>query len=180
MFQRILVAIDPSPISDRAFDSALSLAKATGASLAILHVLDIFDPDSPRQSLLPIEGFSRKVDAQIQRDYSQRWTEYVSQRETLLNQKRAIAQETGVPAEIFHAYGRPETVICNMAQTQRVDVILVGSRGRKGLNEMLLGSVSNYVMHHAPCSVMVVHPQVSQNLSPDIDDHMAKLVTAAM
>ena len=180
MFQRILVAIDPSPISDQAFDSALTLAKATGATLTILHVLDIFDPDSPRQSLLPTDGFSRKVDAQMQQDYNQRWAEYVNEREEMLNQKLAIARGIGVQADILHAYGRPETVICNTAQIQRVDVIVVGSHGRKGLNEMLLGSVSNYVIHHAPCSVMVIHPQRSPDLSPDINDQMATLTTAAM
>ena len=180
MFQRMLVAIDPSPISDQAFDSALNLAKATDADLIILHVLDVFDPDSPRRSLLPIDGFTGKLDVQIQQEYSQRWTEYVSQREVMLNQKLAIAQDTGVQAEILYAYGQPETVICNMAQTQRVDVIVLGSRGRKGLNEILLGSVSNYVMHHAPCSVMVVHPQSAPDSSPDVDDQMAKLATAAL
>lgn len=45
-------------------------------------------------------------------------------------------------------------------KTWDADLIVVGSHGRKGLSEMLLGSVSNYVVHHAPCSVIIVHGQI--------------------
>ncbi|MGP1384853.1 MAG: universal stress protein [Thainema sp.] len=44
-----------------------------------------------------------------------------------------------------------------LAKNWGADLIMMGSHGRKGLNEMLLGSASNYVVHHATCSVMVVH-----------------------
>lgn len=43
-----------------------------------------------------------------------------------------------------------------MARTWSADLILVGSRGLKGLKEMFLGSVGNYVTHHAPCSALIV------------------------
>ncbi len=43
-----------------------------------------------------------------------------------------------------------------MARAWSADLILVGSRGLKGLKEMFLGSVGNYVTHHAPCSALIV------------------------
>lgn len=174
--QKILVAIDQSDMSDRAFDSALTLAQALGAELTILNVLDIFDPNRPRESILPMDGFSRTVDVLMQQRYEKQWADYVHRYETLLQQKQAIAQSVGVKAEILHAYGRPETVICNIANTHNIDFLVVGSHGRTGLNEMLLGSVSNYVMHHAPCSVMVVHP----NAATDTDAPIEKLTPAAL
>ena len=47
-------------------------------------------------------------------------------------------------------------------------MIVVGSRGLKGLKEMFLGSVSNYVTHHAPCSVLIVRSEIENesNLEP--------------
>ncbi|MEL6786783.1 MAG: universal stress protein, partial [Cyanobacteria bacterium J06607_15] len=50
----------------------------------------------------------------------------------------------------------PGRTICDRAQTWSVDLILVGSRGLTGAKEVMLGSVSNYVTHHAPCSVLIV------------------------
>lgn len=67
------------------------------------------------------------------------------------------AKATGIKAEVTQASGTPGPVICQLANTWSADLIMVGSHGRKGLSEMLLGSVSNYVVHHAACSVMVVH-----------------------
>lgn len=52
--------------------------------------------------------------------------------------------------------GSPERSICEIAQTWEADLIIVGSRGLTGIKEMFLGSVSNYVTHHAPCSVLIV------------------------
>ena len=56
--------------------------------------------------------------------------------------------------------------ICQRAKVWQADLIIVGSHGRTGLSELFLGSVSNYVMHHAPCSVMVIH---RQTLNPSTD-----------
>lgn len=47
-------------------------------------------------------------------------------------------------------------MICELARNWNADLIILGRRGRTGLSELLLGSVSNYVLHHAPCSVLTV------------------------
>ncbi len=59
--------------------------------------------------------------------------------------------------------GNPAHNICDLAQTWSADLILVGSRGRTGIKEMFLGSVSNYITHHAPCSVLIVHKPTDSN-----------------
>ena len=59
-----------------------------------------------------------------------------------------------------------------MANSWQADMIIVGNRGRSGLSEFFLGSVSNYVMHHAPCSVLVVH-------NADIEDERQTATTEA-
>jgi nucleotide-binding universal stress UspA family protein len=52
--------------------------------------------------------------------------------------------------------GDAADVICRVADRLRVDVVIVGSHGRTGLGRLLLGSVSEHVVRHAPCPVLVV------------------------
>ena len=52
-------------------------------------------------------------------------------------------------------------MICELAKFWNADLIIMGRRGRSGLAEVFLGSESNYVLHHAPCSVQIVHLPVS-------------------
>ena len=54
------------------------------------------------------------------------------------------------------------------------DLIAIGSHGRRGLNELVLGSVSNYVLHHVSCSVLLIHPELSSDLTQEaakVSDH---------
>ena len=70
---------------------------------------------------------------------------------------KAIA--VGVSTEFTQNSGNPGRTICEMAQIWGADLIVIGHRGLSRLNELLLGSVSNYVLHHAPCAVFTVHNQ---------------------
>jgi nucleotide-binding universal stress UspA family protein len=63
----------------------------------------------------------------------------------------------GIKTEFTQIPGNPGQTIKKIAQNWDADLIVMGSRGRTGLSELVLGSVSNYVMHHAPCSVLIVH-----------------------
>jgi nucleotide-binding universal stress UspA family protein len=52
--------------------------------------------------------------------------------------------------------GDPGQTICKVAETWGADLILMGRNRKSGISEMFLGSTSNYVLHHAPCSVLAV------------------------
>jgi nucleotide-binding universal stress UspA family protein len=64
--------------------------------------------------------------------------------------------DKGVELETYAREGDPAEVIIELANEQQADLIVVGSRGLTGIKRFLLGSVSNKVSHHAPCSVMIV------------------------
>ena len=65
----------------------------------------------------------------------------------------------GVEAEPRVEYGDPAGVICEIAAAENFDLVVVGSHGSGVLKRALVGSVSHYVLHHAPCPVLVVrHP----------------------
>lgn len=69
----------------------------------------------------------------------------------------------GINAEFKILFGDPSRVICEIAQAWNADLIIIGRRGRTGLSELFLGSVSNYVLHHAPCSVLTVQQSITAN-----------------
>jgi nucleotide-binding universal stress UspA family protein len=70
-----------------------------------------------------------------------------------------IAEMAGVLTESTQSIGSVGRLICETANIWKADLVITGRRGRTTLSELLLGSVSNYILHHAPCSVLIVQPQ---------------------
>jgi len=151
MIQKILVAIDRADETNRhVFQEAFDLAKATGASLKLVHVLSVDEKNSPNIWNLLDTPENKK-----------RWEEFEKPgRELLLSlTDRAIAG--GIATEHYQGLGRPGQVICETAKSWGADTIVIGRRGLSGLSELILGSVSNYVAHYAPCSVLLVQGSAS-------------------
>lgn len=160
-FQTIMVAVDSTKISQKAFEKAVGIAKALDAKLLITHVLNAQDPDSPQ----PIHSYSTPetivIDEAIYQQYQQDWNAYVEHYEALLKQKLEEAQAKGITVESMQPHGHTGRVLCERARTLEVELLIVGSHQRRGISELMMGSTSNYVMHHAPCSVLVVHPHTA-------------------
>lgn len=161
MLEHILVAIDKSATSHQAFAVALELAQALEAKLTLVHVLDIFSPTSPQRPHVSASSYSIELDTLLRENYDRQWAEFVQHYDALLKQHQQQAEAKGITCNHLQPYGRPGSEICRVARDCQADLILTGSHARKGLSEMLLGSVSNYITHHAPCSVMVIHPESS-------------------
>ena len=161
MFNKILVAIDRSPANKEVFNEALCLAKATKANLILLHVLSGEEEGSPIMSLYPTVGdHYLHLDPQIGRManelYHRQWKAFEAEGVELLRSFAKQASAAGVQTEFSQITGHPSSTICDFAQSCHADTIFIGRRGYSGLKEMFLGSVSNYVVHHAPCSVFLV------------------------
>ena len=157
MLKKILAAIDESASSDWAFATALELASSLNATLLLVQVLDVFALASPQHPSVPASGSMLELDEIAYEEYQQMWTEYVARYETLLTQKKREAEASGVTCEYVQPHGRPGPVICQTATEDNTDLIVIGNRDQSTLIELVLGSVSNYVLHHSPCSVTVVH-----------------------
>lgn len=154
MLSKILVPIDESASSDWAFDMALAMAKPLQAELLLVHVLEAFAYDSPKQPFVLVENFSKDVESSAQKEYEQEWQQFEDRYGTLLKQKRAEAEAAGVKATHLQVQGDPGQKIREVAKTHNVDLIVAGNRDRTNHS-----SVSNYLVRHAPCSVTVVHPK---------------------
>ena len=176
MLKNILVAVDKSVASHQAFETALELAKALGAQLTLVHALDVFAPSSPQRPQVSANSYSIELDTLVRGNYDRQWDEFVQHYDSLLKQQQETAAAIGVDCTYLQPYGRPGPAICRAAKDSQADLIVVGSHARKGLSEMLLGSVSNHVTHHAPCSVMVIHPHRSR--APTSGQESAKPTTA--
>ncbi len=161
MFHKILVAIDHSTMGRRVFDEALLLAKLTNAHLMLLHVLSPYEEGYPDLGTLSSAVYYPGMHDNSVKQYIEQWESY---KEQGLDQLRSYTEEAttlGLKAEFTQLPGSPGYVICDLARTWAVDLIIMGRRGLSGLRETLLGSTSNYVTHHAYCSVLTVHSQVS-------------------
>jgi nucleotide-binding universal stress UspA family protein len=155
MFKKILVAIDDTDIGRHVFDEALSVAKTTDANLMLQHVISPFDDRYPNPGYFYPYGFY-PIHTSTSNYYVKQW-EAVKEDGihflTLLCNQATIA---GINAEFTQNLGDPGRMICDIALSWGADLIMVGRRGRSGLSEFFLGSVSNYVLHHAHCSVLTV------------------------
>ena len=88
--------------------------------------------------------------------YAQQWQQAKNDGLKFLQSLAQQARDVGVEVEFSQNSGAPGRLICSVAANWGADLIMVGSHGRTGIRELLLGSVSNYVLHHATCSVLVV------------------------
>ncbi|MEH2374457.1 universal stress protein [Nostoc sp.] len=170
MFKKILVALDRSEIGQQVFEEALGLAKLTQASLMLLHVLSPEEEGSPYVPMLSNLDYYPGLTSQSFELYQNQWDTFKNQGIQMLQSFCAQANTAGVTTEFTQNIGNPGRIVCDLARNYGADLIVMGRRGRSGVMELFLGSVSNYVLHHAPCSVHVVH----LSLTPKTDELLKK------
>ncbi len=157
MYKNILVAIDDSELSREAFEQALSLAKTFGANLHLLHVLSHLQVEYQDTASLAFSGVY--YPDTFYEVIKERWEDLETIGLDFLKSLCQEATEAGVTTEFTQQIGQIDQAIVDFAKTQHPDLLVVGSHGRKGLNEFFLGSISNYVSHHVDCPVLLVHHQ---------------------
>jgi nucleotide-binding universal stress UspA family protein len=150
-------------MSIKVFEQALSLAKITSANLMLLHILSQEEEGSPEALIYPNIDYYPGWNEQSFKLYQEHWDKFKNEGLQMLQSWSAQANTSGVNTEFTQNTGSPGRMICELATSWDADLIIMGRRGRSGLAEFFLGSVSNYVLHHAPCSVQIVHlPMSSQ------------------
>uniref|UniRef100_B8HST5 UspA domain protein n=1 Tax=Cyanothece sp. (strain PCC 7425 / ATCC 29141) TaxID=395961 RepID=B8HST5_CYAP4 len=157
-FQKILVAIDRSELGPTVFARAMELAQAFQAKLYLLHCLIVDTSLEP--ALPPLSSGMSDLGIYPHLVDQLTWDEQVQTQQqqaiALLQTYNETAWGLGLSTEFAFKVGEPGHAICETARDWSADLILMGRRGRRGLAEALLGSISNYVIHHAPCSVLVI------------------------
>ncbi len=166
-FTKILVALELSPRDESVFSEALSLAKNIGAQLTLIHCLsDLTEMamisqtqmDSGGMGLSGIPGASMSpamVNMNLIEDANITKHQQV-EKHLALYEKQASSQGVRVESKCYEGTENIGSQICQIAQDLQVDLIILGRKGHNGIAEALLGSVSNTVLHHAPCAILVI------------------------
>ncbi len=145
MYQRILVPYDGSPTSGLGLDEAIRLAGLTGASVRLLHMIDV---------LLFASGFETSA------AYVGDVIPFMRQAgETILQEGKARAESAGVKADTF-LVDSIATRLCEAVNDQvriwRADLIVIGTHGRRGVGRLLLGSDAEQIVRTALVPVLLV------------------------
>lgn len=150
---RVLIATDGSDFSREAVQQGCRLlAGAPDKSIKIVSVY---------QHVVPLDTFPQSVEyaLEMERAEQKQAEEYARQ---AADEIRSYFQNNGFDLTTEVKCGAPNQVITEAAKKWNADLIVVGSHGRGFWNRALLGSVSDSVIHHAPCSVLVVRKTAAQ------------------
>ncbi|HEY9856956.1 MAG TPA: universal stress protein [Stenomitos sp.] len=133
----MLLATDGSPCSRLALDQTANLAAAAEADVMVLVVSDMvfLRPSYGLEPELLVPSNAEAAD--------------------ILQEAFAFLKARGIRARTLHRVGPAPEIIVSVAREEKADMIVVGSHGRSGLQRFLLGSVSEKVLAHAPCTVLI-------------------------
>lgn len=150
---KILFATDGSPDSRGAIQLLNALEFSDPTKISLLHVVKkhVYETE---QVLVSTASQREKFAELAERLLEDRGREGIA----ILQDVRERLSPTFTSVEERLAYGHEAHEILKAARQTRADLVVVGSRGQTGLRKFFLGSVSEKVVHHAPCSVLVTRP----------------------
>jgi nucleotide-binding universal stress UspA family protein len=144
--KRILVAIDGSPLSDKAAEEAVRLAAGNPSQFKSKIYALLILPNMQRTTFTDFVPPKPVTE-------TEQWQEL---RERIFYIIEKNAAEAEIPLEIKVVYGDPADELLSFAEREEIDVIVIGSTGKGFLKRKVLGSVSDKVVRNARCSVFVV------------------------
>ncbi len=145
---KVLVAVDGSKFGKRAIEWVVQLPLATPLKLRVLHIIDI-DTQSLSVPFTPLVPERNKVF--IQNEIKHRFAEGTR----IVKETKALISSLGVMGKVIMDRGLVARTILKYVRGEG-GLLIVGNRGLDALHRFMLGSVSTKLIHHAPCSVLVV------------------------
>jgi universal stress protein E len=134
--KRVLCGVDGSESSTITASRAAQVAAMAGSEFRLIHVIPVFRGGNEEW----VVGSGEKIPPELQPAVS-------------------AGRAQGIEPQLEMAMGRPESALVEAAKRDEADLVVVGHRGISGMRRLLLGSVSEHVTSHSPCSVLVVRPE---------------------
>ena len=146
MFKHILVPLDGSILAERILGPAASIAEAMSAKLTLLRVV-------PQFAILAADPMLYEEMNRLGEEES---ISYL--------RSQADALGLSVPIDVTSDVGQPADTIIQFAEDHDVDLIMISSHGRSGLNRWVYGSVAERVLRQAPCATSIINARVVHEL----------------
>jgi nucleotide-binding universal stress UspA family protein len=135
-WKSILFATDGSKYSEAATNKVIDFAKSYGSEVKVISAVDV------------TEEFMARAPGAVD--------DLVKKAKEVVEDVKKKASSQGIKAEGIVREGDAYKVIVNIAKKQKANAIIMGSHGRTGLKRLLMGSVTERVIGHAPCPVLIV------------------------
>jgi nucleotide-binding universal stress UspA family protein len=142
MFKKILLAVDSSEHSKNAVKAAADLAEKYGSELIILNTYYIPEHFNAHASSHYV--YLRKIEENM-----------VSHGKDFLATLKTELETKNIKVRVLQEKGPAGPVIIKISDSEECELVVVGSRGLGNVSSLIIGSVSNYVLHHAKCAVLL-------------------------
>nr|WP_242590289.1 MULTISPECIES: universal stress protein [Enterococcus] len=147
-YKNILVGVDGSDQGNLAYQQAIEVAKRNNGRVIVAHVIE--------NKVYMMMEYSSLNDGLLDQE-----TE--SAKEILEDCKVYAKSADFTQVETVITYGVAKEVMCKeLPEKYDVDLILVGQSGLNAVERLMMGSVSSYIIRHAPCDVLIVHPETKK------------------
>ena len=143
-YKKVLFCTDFSENADYAFNFAYGIAKRDEGLLYILHVIPYDSNQAYAESFITMEDMEKikkAVEEDVANNYKERYEKKI---------------ENGIAYEFITRSGREDEEIMGFAQKEKVDLIVIGTHGRTGIERVFFGSVAEKVLRHSPFPVFII------------------------
>lgn len=144
MFKKILCPVDFSEFTGDVVTYAADISKQYGAELHVLHVIPNLTYFTPYESFLTPENLvamEKNIQDEVDRDF------------------KKVLSKVGVDVRKVVRTGVAFVEIIDYAKTEGIDLIVMGTHGRSGIEHILIGNVAEKVVRKSPCPVMTIRPR---------------------
>ncbi|MEC0174384.1 universal stress protein [Paenibacillus favisporus] len=143
MFNKMMVAIDQAEITNKLLDAAVEIARNKQTQVTLVHVSQEYVSNG--MTYVP-ENFLEEILNEMEKAGLEQ-----------LQLAKSKLKSAGINPETVHLKGDPAHEILNYARDTEQQLIIIGSRGLRGIKEMMLGSVSHKVSQLSNCPVLIMH-----------------------
>jgi len=144
MFKKVLYPIDFSEYTEEITSYAVSIAKKYDSELHLLHVIPNLNYFTPYESFLTPENLvaiERNIEKEIEKDFDK------------------VVKKIDIPTKRIIRTGVTFVEIIDYIKEEGIDLVVMGTHGRSGIEHILIGSVAEKVVRKSPCPVLTIRPK---------------------